>query len=31
VSGTQTDRIELAKLLHALEPGDVLIVTRLTT
>jgi len=29
VSGAKADRIELAKLLDALEPGDVLIVTRL--
>ena len=29
VSGAKTDRPELAKLLRALEPGDVLIVTRL--
>jgi DNA invertase Pin-like site-specific DNA recombinase len=29
VSGARTDRPELAKLLRALEPGDVLIVTRL--
>jgi DNA invertase Pin-like site-specific DNA recombinase len=29
VSGAKTDRRELAKLLRALEPGDVLIVTRL--
>jgi DNA invertase Pin-like site-specific DNA recombinase len=28
-SGSKTDRPELAKLLRALEPGDVLIVTRL--
>ena len=28
-SGAKTDRPELAKLLRALEPGDVLIVTRL--
>jgi DNA invertase Pin-like site-specific DNA recombinase len=27
-SGAKTDRPELAKLLRALEPGDVLIVTR---
>src|ERR1700730_14515952 len=29
LSGAKTDRPELAKLLRALEPGDVLIVTRL--
>src|SRR3984893_1377629 len=29
ISGAKTDRPELAKLLRALEPGDVLIVTRL--
>ena len=29
MSGAKTDRPELAKLLRALEPGDVLIVTRL--
>jgi DNA invertase Pin-like site-specific DNA recombinase len=28
-SGAKTDRPELAKLLRALEPGDVLVVTRL--
>src|SRR3954471_10819399 len=29
VSGTKTDRAELAKLIRRLEPGDVLVVTRL--
>jgi DNA invertase Pin-like site-specific DNA recombinase len=29
VSGARTDRAELAKLIRRLEPGDVLIVTRL--
>src|ERR671934_3097024 len=29
VSGAKTDRAELAKLIRRLEPGDVLIVTRL--
>ena len=29
VSGTKTDRAELAKLIRRLEPGDVLMVTRL--
>jgi DNA invertase Pin-like site-specific DNA recombinase len=29
VSGAKTDRVELGKLLRRLEPGDVLIVTRL--
>ena len=29
VGGAKTDRIELAKLLRRIEPGDVLIVTRL--
>ena len=29
VSGAKTDRAELAKLIRRLEPGDVLVVTRL--
>jgi DNA invertase Pin-like site-specific DNA recombinase len=29
VSGAKTDRVELAKLLHKIESGDVLVVTRL--
>ena len=29
VSGAKTDRAELAKLLHRIESGDVLVVTRL--
>jgi DNA invertase Pin-like site-specific DNA recombinase len=29
VSGAKTDRAELAKMIHQLKPGDVLIVTRL--
>ena len=29
VSGAKTDRVELAKLIRRLEPGDVVIVTRL--
>src|SRR6478672_2281897 len=29
VSGTKTDRAELAKLIRRLEPGDLLVVTRL--
>jgi DNA invertase Pin-like site-specific DNA recombinase len=29
VSGAKTDRAELAKVIHRLEPGDVLVVTRL--
>ena len=29
VSGAKTDRAELAKAIHRLEPGDVLVVTRL--
>ena len=29
ISGAQTDRPELAKLMRALQPGDVLLVTRL--
>ena len=29
VSGAKTDRAELAKVIRRLEPGDVLIVTRL--
>jgi DNA invertase Pin-like site-specific DNA recombinase len=29
VSGAKTDRAELAKLLHKIESGDVLVVTRL--
>ena len=29
VSGAKADRAELAKLMHRLEPGDVLVVTRL--
>ena len=29
VSGAKTDRVELAKLIGRLDPGDVLVVTRL--